>query len=145
VSGSDEGQHEEDAPEEAAGVRRAAVLSGVAGAALLAAALVVYLAGGPPYGQNVLGAVLYLPGLLAALIASVLLWMAWGTAEGRRSPRRPGGTATAAGALLLTGASVVVSLGRVGGTGLRLALIGAAAAALAAGVAAVLPDARGDR
>jgi hypothetical protein len=141
----DDAEAPDEPPVDTAGVRRGAVRSGGIGAVLLAGALVVYLAGGAPYGQNVAGTVLYLAGLLAALIASVLLWMAWSTPEGRISPRHSAGMATAAGALLLTGASVVVSLGRAGGAEVQLTLIGGTAVVLAAAVATVLPGARRDR
>jgi hypothetical protein len=117
-----------------AAARRPAVLSGAVGVVALAAALVTYLVAGPPYGQVVAGAVLYLLGLLAALISSVLLWMVWGAPENRLSPRRPAGTATAALALLLTCACVVVSLGRAGSAAVQLVLMGATALALAAAV-----------
>lgn len=125
---------EEPGDDGAAAVRRPAVVSGAIGVVALVAALVTYLVVGPPYGQDVAAAVLYLLGLLAALVSSVLLWMVWGAPENRFSPRRPVGTASAALALLLTCACVVVSLGRAGGAGVQLTLMGATALVLAAAV-----------
>ena len=141
MSGSDAG---EPGTEDTGSIRRGAVVSGVLGVVALLAALATYLAGGRPYGQNVAGGVLYLLGLLAALVASVLLWMAWGTPEGQSSPRRAVGVASAAGALLLTCACVVVSLGRVGGAALQLTLMGVTAVVLALGLGR-LPVARRSR
>jgi hypothetical protein len=121
------------APPEPPAPRTAALTVGGVGAVALAAALVVFLVGGRPYGQNVGGAVLYVLGLAAALTATVLLWMTW-SAEDPASGRRPPGLATTAAALLLTSASGVVSLSHIASGATQLALMGATAAVLAAAV-----------
>jgi len=120
-------------PPEPPAPRSAAVVAGGIGVLALVAALVVYLAGGRPYGQNVAGGVLYVLGLAAALIAGVLLWMSW-SPEAPASGRRPLGLATTAAALLLTSASGVVSLSHVASGAVQLGLMAATAAVLAVAV-----------
>jgi hypothetical protein len=122
------------APPEPPAPRTAALIAGGTGVAALAAALVVYLVGGRPYGQNVGGGILYVLGLAAALTASVLLWLAW-SPENPASGRRPLGLAGTALALLLTSASGVVSLSHVASGAVQLGLMGATAAVLAVAVA----------
>jgi hypothetical protein len=115
--------------------RRGGLVAGTLGVVALAAAVVVFLAGGAPYGVNIGGGVLYLVGLGAALTGSVLLWMSWTDPDAGWAPRRSRrGLATTALALLLTCACVVVSLGRVAGGGVQLALIAVTAVVLAAAV-----------
>jgi hypothetical protein len=123
------------APPEPPAPRTAALTVGGVGAVALVAALLVFLVGGRPYGQNVGGAVLYVLGLAAGLTASVLLWMTW-SAEDPGSGRRPRGFATTAAALLLTSASGVVSLSHVANGATQLGLMGATATALASAVVA---------
>src|SRR3954452_12989319 len=94
------------------------------GAAFLLAAVVVFWAGGPPYGVNIGGAVLYLLGLLAGLIGTVLLWMGWS---------RHAVTGTA---LVLVCACPVVTIGAVAGGMAQLVLMAVTGVSLA--VAAVL-------
>jgi hypothetical protein len=125
------------------GASRAALVSGAIGVVALAAAAVVYLVGGRPYGVNVGGGVLYLLGLLAALVASVLLWMVWAEPDRRSSPRRGLGIATASAALVLTCVCVVVSLAHVSGGGVQIGLMIATAVVLAAGVGVAMPSRAG--
>jgi hypothetical protein len=120
------------APPEPPAPRTAALTVGGVGAVALVAALVVFLVGGRPYGQDVGGAILYVLGLAAALTATVLLWMTWSAED--PAGRRPLGLATTAAALLLTSASGVVSLSHVADGATQLGLMGATAVLLAAAV-----------
>jgi hypothetical protein len=129
-------QPDDEAPS-GAGAGRAALVSGSIGAGALAAAAVVYLVGGPPYGVNIGGGVLYLLGLLAALVAGVLLWRVWSEPGRRTSPRRGLGIATASAALLLTCVCVVVSLSHIAAGGVQISCMIATAVVLAAALAAV--------
>jgi hypothetical protein len=122
----------------AAGASRAASVSGAIGVVALVAAVVLYLAAGPPYGVNIGAGVLYLLGLLAALVAGVLLWLVWAEPGTRGSARRPAGIATASGALGLTCASVVVSLSHVASAAVQFGLILATAVVLAVAVGIVI-------
>lgn len=122
------------------GARRAAAISGGIGVLALVAAVVVFVAGGPPYGVNIGGGLLYLLGLLTSLVASVLLWLVWAEPGPRGSPRRPAGIAAASGALLLTCVSVVVSLSHAAGGAVQFGLMIATAVVLAAGVGIVISD-----
>ena len=107
-----------DSPQ--AGTRRTATVAcGVAAVALLAAA-VVFWAGGRPYGTNIGGGALYLLGLLAGLIGTVLLWMSWS----RRS--------LTGVALLLVCACPVVTLAGVADGAAQLVLMAVTAVVLAA-------------
>jgi hypothetical protein len=115
--------------------RRGGLVAGAFGVVALAAAVVVFLAGGTPYGVNIGGGALYLVGLGAALTGSVLLWLGW-TDEDAGWPTRQSrrGLATTMLAMLLTCACVVVSLGRVASGGVQLALIAVTAVVLAVAV-----------
>lgn len=125
---------DDDETQPGAGAGRAALVSGGIGVVALAAAVIVYLAGGRPYGNNVGGGVLYGLGLLAALVASVLLWMVWAEPARRTSPRRGLGIATASAALLLTCACVVVSLSHIASGGVQIGFMIVTAVVLAAGL-----------
>src|SRR3954469_13947394 len=107
-----------------AGTRTTGRIGCAIGAAALLAAGVVFWAGGPPYGVNIGGGALYLLGLLAGLIGTVLLWMSW--------PRR-GLTGLA---LLLVCACPVVTIGAVAGGVAQLVLMAVTGVVLA--VAALL-------
>jgi peptidoglycan biosynthesis protein MviN/MurJ (putative lipid II flippase) len=126
----------------ASGVRRGAQVSGGIGVVALLAAVVLYAVGGPPYGVNIGAGALYLLGLLAGLVASVLLWMQWGE---RRPTTAPGrlrwGIRTTTAALIMVSATAVVSLSHVVTGTTLLVLMGITAALLA--VAVLLTGARG--
>ena len=123
--------------------RTAALVAGGIAAVALAAAFGLYLAAGQPYGLNIGGGILYVLGLAAALIASVLLWMTW-SPEPPTSRRRPLGLATTALALLFTSATGVVTVSHVARGPVQLVLIGATAVILAVAVA-VAVTARGTK
>jgi hypothetical protein len=110
--------------ETAASTRRTGVVAAAVGAVALLAAAVVFRAGGPPYGVNIGGAVLYLLGLLAGLIGTVLLWMSWS---------RRGLTGLA---LVLVCACPVVTIGGVADGAAQLVLMAVTGVVLA--VAALL-------
>src|SRR3954451_19054837 len=103
-----------------AGVRTTGRIGCAIGAAALLAAVVVFWAGGPPYGVNIGGGGLYLLGLLAGLIGTVLLWMGWA---------RRGVTGVA---LVLVCACRVVTIGGVAPGTPQLVLMAATGVALAA-------------
>src|SRR4051794_41581545 len=109
-----------DAPRDEVGARAAGRIAAGIGAVALLAAAVVFWAGGPPYGVNIGGGALYLLGLLAGLIGTVLLWMSW--------PRR-GLTGLA---LVLVCACPVVTVGAVAGGGAQLGLMALRGGVLAA-------------
>lgn len=127
----------------APGAGRAASVSGAIGVVALVAAVVVFLVGGPPYGVDIGGGLLYLLGLLASLVAGVLLWLVWAEPGARSSARRPAGIATASGALGLTCASVVVSLSHVASAAVQFGLMIATAVVLAVAVGIVVTTRRG--
>jgi hypothetical protein len=106
--------------EAAPGTRRAGVVAVVLGAVALLAAVVVFRAGGPPYGVNIGGGGLYLLGLLAGLTGTVLLWMSW--------TRR----AVTGVALVLVCACPVLSMSNVIGGDMQLVLMAVTAVVLAA-------------
>ena len=136
----------DDEPTAPAGptLRRSALVAGAVGVVALLVALVVFLAAGPPYATNVGGDALYALGLLAGLVAAVLLWMAWSEASDRGSAdRRRWGIGTAAAALVLTCGSAVVSLSHVAGGNAQLCLMGATALVLAVAVALLSREAPG--
>jgi hypothetical protein len=108
----------------AAGTRRVGVVAAGIGAVALLAAVVVFRAGGRPYGVNIGGGALYLLGLLAGLIGSVLLWMGWS------------GRAVTGTALVLVCACPVITIGDVAGGDVQLVLMAVTAVVLA--TAAVL-------
>src|SRR4051794_41508796 len=112
------------AHDETAGARTTGRIACTIGAAALLAAAVAFWAGGPPYGVNIGGGALYLLGLLAGLIGTVLLWMSW--------PRR-GVTGVA---LVLVCACPVVTIGGVASGNAQLVLMAVTGVALA--VAALL-------
>jgi hypothetical protein len=119
----------------ASGVRRSARVSGGLAVVCLAAAVVVYAIGGPPYGVNIGGGVLYLLGLLAGLVASVLLWLTWAERREQLSPAlMRWGIGTATAGLVLVSACTVVSLGHVASGPAQLVLVGVTAAVLALAV-----------
>ncbi|MCU1617258.1 MAG: hypothetical protein JWO98_4798 [Frankiales bacterium] len=119
-------------------VRRSGLLFGGVAVVALAAAVALYAAGGPPYGVNIGGGFLYLLGLLAGLVASVLLWITWSEVRTRVSTGRlRWGVGTAAASLLLVSTCVVVSLSRVAGGQAQLVLITVTAVVLGGAVAAV--------
>lgn len=122
------------APPPAPAPRGSALVAGGIAAVALAAAFGVYLAGGRPYGLNIGGGILYVLGLAAALIASVLLWMTW-SPEPPTSPRRSLGLATTALALVCTSATGVVTVSHIARGPVQLVLIGATALVLALAVA----------
>ena len=71
------------------------------------------------------GSVAYLLGLLAGLIATVLLWISWTEdRDGQPPGRARAGLTAAAVALLLVCACTVVSLAHVAGGAVQLVLIG---------------------
>jgi hypothetical protein len=117
-------------------VHRSAVVScGVAVLALVAA-VVVFAIGGPPYGSNVAGGVLYAAGLLAGLIGGVLLWLTWAELREDVSPSRlRWGVTTATASVLFVSACAVVSLSKVASGVAQLWLIGATALVLVLGLA----------
>jgi drug/metabolite transporter (DMT)-like permease len=115
------------------GVRRSARISGSVAVVALVAAVVLYAAGGPPYGVNIGGGVLYLLGLLAGLVASVLLWLSWAERREHVSPQRlRWGVGTALGSLLAVCATTVISLSHVASGTTQLVLMGVTAAVLVA-------------
>ena len=117
--------------------RSAGVSCGIAVAALVAA-VVVFATAGPPYAQNVAGGVLYLVGLLAGLIAGVLLWLDWAELRADVSPGRlRWGVTTASAALLLVCACAVVTLSKVASGPAQLGLIAATALVLLTALASV--------
>jgi peptidoglycan/LPS O-acetylase OafA/YrhL len=130
-------------------VLRSALVAGAVGVVGLLVALAVFLAAGPPYAANVGGDALYALGLLAGLVAVVLLWMTWSEASDRVSADRlRWGVGTAAAALLLTCGCAVVSLSHVVGGNAQLWLMGATALVLAVAVALLpreAPGRSGDR
>ncbi len=69
---------------------------------LLLVAAALFWAGGAPYGRNTVAAVVYAAGLLAGLVAAVLLYMAWT----HRTPRPPEAGRGIAVALAEAGADV---------------------------------------
>jgi hypothetical protein len=107
-----------------AGTRRTAMVAAGVGAVALLAAAVVFWAGGRPYGVNIGGGLLYLLGLLAGLIGTVLLWMSWS---------RRGLTGLA---LVLVCACPVVTIGGVADGAAQLVLMAVTGVVLA--VAALL-------
>lgn len=116
--------------------RSAAVSCGIAVVALVAA-VVVFATAGPPYAQNVAGGVLYLVGLLAGLIAGVLLWLDWAELREDVPPGRlRWGVTTAAASLVLVCACAVVTLSKVASGTAQLGLISATALVLAIAVVA---------
>jgi peptidoglycan/LPS O-acetylase OafA/YrhL len=118
------------------GVRRSAVVAGVLSVAALAAAVATFAVTGPPYATNIAGGVLYLVGLLAGLVAGVLLWLAWAELREDMPPGRlRWGVGTATWSLLLVCACAVVTLSHVASGTAQLWLIGATA--LVTGLAVV--------
>ena len=125
-------------------VLRSALVAGAVGVVALLVALAVFLAAGPPYATNVGGDALYALGLLAGLVAAVLLWMTWAEASDRASAdRRRWGIGTTVAALALTCGCAVVSLSHVAGGNAQLGLLGATALVLAVAVALVPREAPG--
>jgi hypothetical protein len=108
----------------APGTRRAGAVTAALGAVALVGAVVLFRAGGPPYGVNIGGGGLYLLGLLAGLIGTVLLWMSWS---------RRGLTGLA---LVLVCACPVVTIGGVADGAAQLVLMAVTGVVLA--VAALL-------
>jgi hypothetical protein len=104
----------------APGTRRAGMVTAGVGAVALLSAVVVFWVGGPPYGANIGGGLLYLTGLLAGLTGTVLLWMG-------RPQRALTGTA-----LALVCACPVVTIGDVASGNAQLVLMAAIALAAAA-------------
>jgi drug/metabolite transporter (DMT)-like permease len=91
--------------------------------------------GGPPYGVNIGAGALYLLGLLAGLIAAVMLWVTWAEVRPSASPGRwRWGVGTTAAALVGVSACTVISLAHVAGGTAQLVLIAVTAAVLAAAV-----------
>jgi peptidoglycan/LPS O-acetylase OafA/YrhL len=117
-------------------VRRAGRWTGALAAVALLAALVVFLAGGPPYATDIAGIVLYVLGLCAGLVAGVLLWASWTEGGPPTGPTARRGVAAAALALLLVCVCGVVSLGRVAPGSVQLVLMALTALALATAVLA---------
>src|SRR4051794_22021702 len=103
-----------------AGARTTGRIACTIGAAALLAAAVVFRAGGRPYGVNIGGGALYLLGLLAGLIGTVLLWMS--------RPRRP----VTGVALLLVCACPVLTISAVADGAAQLVLMVVSAVVLAA-------------
>ena len=103
----------------AAGTRLGGAVSAGVGAVALLAAVVVFWAGGPPFGVNIGAGVLYVVGLLAGLVGTVLLWMGW---------TRHGVTGTA---LALVCACPVVTIGAVVRGEVQLVLMAVTAVVLA--------------
>jgi hypothetical protein len=103
------------------------------GVIALAAAVAVYLAGGPPYGLNIGGGILYVFGLAMALTASVLLWMVW-SPEDPTSRRRWIAMAATTAALVLTSVTGIVTVSHVARGPVQLVLMGATAVVLAVAV-----------
>jgi hypothetical protein len=117
------------------GVRRIALVSGAIGVLALVAAVVLYAAGGRPYGVNIGAGALYLLGLLAGLVASVLLWLVWAERRASVSPGRlRWGVGTTTAALVMVSATTVISLSHVVTGTTVLVLMGTTAAVLAAAV-----------
>src|SRR6201989_1471728 len=116
-------------------VRRSAAIWGAVAVLALVAAVITFAVAGPPYGANIAGGLLYGIGLLAGLVAAVLLWMSWAEVHDRAVPRRlRWGVGTAIAALALVSASAVVSLSHVASGAAQLWLIGGTAAVLALAV-----------
>jgi hypothetical protein len=135
-------EHQDALPVAAPGVRRGARLFGGAAVVALVAAVVLYAVTGPPYGVNIGAGALYLLGLLAGLIAGVLLWLSWAELRPSTSPGRwRWGVGTAAAALVGVSACTVVSLAHVAGGTTQLVLIAVTAVVLAAAV--LLPPSSG--
>ncbi|NYJ08042.1 hypothetical protein [Petropleomorpha daqingensis] len=109
-----------DPEESTAGARRTGTVACEVGAVALLAAAVVFWAGGRPYGVNIGGGGLYLLGLLAGLIGTVLLWMS--------SSRR----AVTGVALLLLCACPVITISDIADGAAQLVLMAIAAVVLAA-------------
>jgi hypothetical protein len=104
----------------APGTRRVGAVAAALGAVALVGAVVLFRAGGPPYGVNIGGGGLYLLGLLAGLIGTVLLWMG--------SSRH----AVTGVALVLVCACPVLSISNVVTGDVQLVLMAVTAVALAA-------------
>jgi hypothetical protein len=109
-----------DAPRDEVGGRAAGRIAAGIGAVALLAAAVVFWAGGRPYGVNIGAGALYLLGLLAGLIGTVLLWMSWS---------RRGITGAA---LLLVCACPVITIAGVADGAAQLVLMAVTAVVLAA-------------
>jgi hypothetical protein len=135
-------EHQDAPPVAASGVRRGARLFGGGAVVALVAAVVLYAVAGPPYGVNIGAGALYLLGLLAGLIAGVLLWLTWAELRPSAAPVRwRWGVGTAAAALVAVSACTVVSLAHVAGGTAQLVLIAVTAVVLAAAV--LLPPSSG--
>jgi hypothetical protein len=105
--------------EAAPGTQRAGAVTAGVGALALLAAVVAFSTAGPPYGVNIGGGALYLLGLFAGLIGTVLLWMGC-------SRRAPTGVA-----LLLVCVCPVLTIGDVVSGDAQLVLMAVTAVALA--------------
>ena len=121
--------------DESPGLARAGVVSGLAGALLLLVAAVAFWAGGPPYAQHTVAAVVYAAGLLAGLVAAVLVYMSW-THRTPRPPEAARGIPVALTALVLVCACAVIALGNAAPGGVQIVLMAVTAVVLA--VAALL-------
>ena len=117
-------------------VRRAGRWTGALAAVALAAAVVVFLAGGQPYATDIAAIVLYVLGLCAGLVAGVLLWASWTEGGLPAGPEARRGVTSAALALLLVCLCGVISLGRVAPGSVQLMLMALTAVALVTAVLA---------
>jgi hypothetical protein len=119
-------------------VRRSALVAGGLSIVALVAAVITFAVVGPPYATDVVAGVLYLVGLLAGLIAGVLLWLTWAEMREDVTPERlRWGVMTATASLVLVSACAVVTLSKVASGGTQLWLIGATAFVTAVAVGSV--------